>query len=145
MHHAKDDAKLALDSGPDDDALSASAPDQSPHEGNVVPLADRDASHPRPRFGDRLGVLLGRAGLARQGRLVDFEAVRLREADVGRDAVARVEGDEVAGDEHVGEDGRFLAIPAVKTDGFNAGVSLFRVAGEEARTGSSGSSAVRVC
>lgn len=144
MHHAKHDAKLALDSGPDDDALSAPAPDQSPHEGNVVPLADRDASHPGPRFGDRLGVLLGRAGLARQGRLVDFEAVRLREADVGRDAVARVEGDEVAGDEDVGEDGRLLAVPAVER--WVKAVVLLRVKWEgAARTGSSGSSAVQVC
>ena len=59
-------------------------------------------------------MLLGRAGFAGQGRLVDFEAVRLCEADVGRDAVARVEGDEVAGDEDIGEDGRLLAVPAVR-------------------------------
>jgi hypothetical protein len=47
---------------------------------------------------------------AGQSRLVNLETVGLGEAKVGGDTVARVEGDEIAGDEDVAESGRFMAV-----------------------------------
>lgn len=111
LHHAEHDAKLALHARPDHDPLATPAPDQRAHERNVRPFADRDPAQPDARVRDGVGAFPCRAGLARQGRLVDLEAVGLRQADVGGDAVAGVEGDEVAGHEDVGEDGRLLAVP----------------------------------
>lgn len=56
-------------------------------------------------------MLLRRTSFARQCGLVDLEAVSLCEADVGGDAVACVEGNEVAWNENVGELCRFASVP----------------------------------
>ena len=112
LHHAEHNAKLALRPRPDDDPLAPPTPHQRPHERDIAPLRDREPANPDPvsRIPDRLGLLARRPRLARQRRLVNLEPVRLREADVGGDAVPRVERDEVAWDEEVGELRRLAAV-----------------------------------
>jgi hypothetical protein len=59
---------------------------------------------------ERVRAFASSLGLAGEGALVNFEVVGAQEADISRYAVAYREGDEVTGDENIGELSRLFAI-----------------------------------
>lgn len=61
---------------------------------------------------DGLGRLLDRLGLARQAALVNLESDGADETHVRWDSVSDGEGDQVSGDEGVGEEGVLVTISA---------------------------------
>lgn len=103
LHHREHDPELALHPRPNHNPLAPPAPHQCPHERNVPPLGYRQPTQSASSVWNCVGVLLGGAGLAGEGALVDLEARGRGEAEVGGDAVAGGERDEVAGDEDVAE------------------------------------------
>ena len=61
-------------------------------------------------FGQGLGLLLHRERLAGEGRLVDPQVAGIREAHVGRDLVAGLQDDDVAGHQLGGREAHALAV-----------------------------------
>ena len=85
--------------------LGTTAGDRGVHESHAVTITDTGV-----RIGHHLGVLLHRVALAGEGRLVDLQIDRGDDAAVGRDAVAGLHDDDVAGDQVHGGGGLDLTV-----------------------------------
>ena len=95
---ASDLAHLGVHAGADHDGAATAVHHGGPHVAHVLAVAER---HVVGAYGelDHVGVLLYRHGLAGERGLFDLHRGALEHAAVGRDGVARLEHDHVAGHE----------------------------------------------
>ena len=91
-------AHLGIHAGADHDGATAAVHHGGAHVAHVLAVAERHVIGARGEL-DHVGVLLDRHGLAGQCGLFDLHRGALEHAAVGRDGVARLEHDHVAGHE----------------------------------------------
>ena len=95
---AGDLAHLGVHAGADHDGATATVHHGRAHVAHVLAVAERHVVSARGKL-NHVGVLLDRHGLAGQCGLFDLHRGALEHAAVGRDGVARLEHDHVAGHE----------------------------------------------
>ena len=91
-------AHLGVHTGTDHDGATATVHHGGTHIAHVLAVAERHVVGARGEL-NHVGVLLNRHGLASQCSLFDLHRGALEDAAVGRDGVARLEHDHVAGHE----------------------------------------------
>jgi hypothetical protein len=91
LKHPRDEAKLGLHAGRDDNRPAAAIRDDCAGVDHVFAIADRQLP-----FGKRGGVLVDRQRLASQGSLLDLQVDRLDKPGIGGNTVAGPQHDHVA-------------------------------------------------
>ena len=91
-------AHLGVHTGADHDGATTAVHHGGTHVAHVLAVAERHVVGARGEL-DHVGVLLDRHGLAGECGLLDLHRGALEDAAVGRDGVARLEHDHVAGHE----------------------------------------------
>jgi hypothetical protein len=103
---ARDGAELGGEAGRDDESLASPRGRHAAREGHVPPLRQGG------RFGQHhRGVLLDRRRLAREERFVDAQIVLLDQPDIGGDAYAAFEQQQIAGHHLLGCDVQGASVP----------------------------------
>ncbi len=92
LNHRGDQADLGQHTGADDDAAAAAVGDQRPHEGGVALIADGNVFRQHGA-----GVLLGGVRFAGEGGFLDAQVDGFHQAQIGRDVIAGLEQDDIAG------------------------------------------------